>query len=219
MLADEGVYLASESVFSRMVKADGQLKHRGQAKAPRASRASTTNIATATRQVWCLGMTYLPFQVMRRWFYLNLILNLHNRKIVASEVQDADHADHAPGLVRCTALAGGGAATAHKPVLHGDNGSTLKVATVFAMLNWLGVKPSYSRPRVSGDNAFAEALFRTANYRPDFRPRAFWMTSGYGDGRLIAWGGTNSVSGIVAFVMSVRRSIMLAKTRKSSRPA
>ena len=29
-----------------------------------------------------------------------------------------------------------------KPVLHGDNGSTLKATTVLAMLNWLGVKPS-----------------------------------------------------------------------------
>jgi len=55
-----------------------------------------------------------------------------------------------------------------KPVLHGDNGSTLKATTVLAMLNWLGVKPSYSRPRVSDDNAYAESLFRTAKYRPEF---------------------------------------------------
>ncbi len=45
-----------------------------------------------------------------------------------------------------------------KPVLHGDNGSTLKATTVLAMLHWLGVKPSYSRPRVSDDNAYAESL-------------------------------------------------------------
>ena len=55
-----------------------------------------------------------------------------------------------------------------KPVLHGDNGSTLKATTVLAMLNWLGVKPSYSRPRVSDDNAYAESLLRTAKYRPEF---------------------------------------------------
>jgi transposase InsO family protein len=43
-----------------------------------------------------------------------------------------------------------------KPVLHGDNGSTLKATTVLAMLlQWLGIKPSYSRPRVSDDNAYA----------------------------------------------------------------
>ena len=60
-----------------------------------------------------------------------------------------------------------------KPVLHGDNGSTLKATTVLAMLNWLGVKPSYSRPRVSDDNAYAESLFRTAKYRPEFPAKGF----------------------------------------------
>jgi putative transposase len=41
------------------------------------------------------------------------------------------------------------------------------------MLNWLGIKPSYSRPRVSDDNAFAEALLRTAKYRPEFPAQGF----------------------------------------------
>ena len=36
------------------------------------------------------------------------------------------------------------------------------------MLHWLGVKPSYSRPRLSDGNAYAESLFRTAKYRPEF---------------------------------------------------
>ena len=57
-----------------------------------------------------------------------------------------------------------------RPVLHGDNGAT---TTVLAMLHWLGIKPSYSRPRVSDDNAFAEALFRTAKYRPEFPLKGF----------------------------------------------
>ena len=41
------------------------------------------------------------------------------------------------------------------------------------MLNWLGIKPSYSRPRVSDDNPYAEALFRTAKYRPEFPVKGF----------------------------------------------
>ncbi len=41
------------------------------------------------------------------------------------------------------------------------------------MLHWLGIEPSYSRPRVSDDNAFAEALFRTAKYRPEFPVKGF----------------------------------------------
>lgn len=41
------------------------------------------------------------------------------------------------------------------------------------MLDWLGVKPSHSRPRVSDDNAYAESLFRTAKYRPEFPVKGF----------------------------------------------
>ena len=58
-------------------------------------------------------------------------------------------------------------------MLHGDNGSTLKAITVLAMLNWLGVKPSYSRPRVSDDNPYAESIFCTAKYRLEFPSQGY----------------------------------------------
>ena len=173
MLADEGVYLGSESSLARVLKAAGQNARRGRAKAPKSSRPPTTHIATAPGQVWCWDMTYLPANVLGRWFHLYLILDLYSRKIVGAEVHDSDDSDHAAHLVRRTALAEGIAAQESKPVLHGDNGSTLKATTVLAMLNWLGVKPSYSRPRVSDDNAYAEALFRTAKYRPEFPAQGF----------------------------------------------
>lgn len=131
-------------------------------------RPPSTHIATAPAQVWCWDMTYLPACVIGQWFHLYLILDLYSRKIVGWEVHDSDDSAHAAQLVRRTALAEGIAARASKPVLHGDNGATLKATTVLAMLNWLGVKPSYSRPRVSDDNAFVESLFRTAKYRPEF---------------------------------------------------
>ena len=76
MLADEGRYLASESSFSRVLRAHDQTAHRGRAKAPRARRLPTTHIATAIRQVWCWDMTYLPTAVVGRWFHLYLILDL-----------------------------------------------------------------------------------------------------------------------------------------------
>lgn len=172
-LADEGVYLASESSFARVLREHGQNTHRGRAKAPRARRPPTTHVATAPRQVWCWDMTYLPAVVLGCWFHLYLILDLFSRKIVGWEVHDSDDSAHAAHLVRRTALTEGIAAIPTKPVLHGDNGSTLKATTVLAMLNWLGVKPSYSRPRVSDDNAYAEALFRTAKYRLEFPAKGF----------------------------------------------
>jgi len=173
MLADEGIYLASESSFHRVLRAAGQNGHRGRAKAPRATRPPTTHVATAPNQVWCWDMTFLPSVVIGNWFYLYLILDLYSRKVVGWEVHEADSADHAAHLVRRTALAEGIHMAAQRPVLHGDNGATLKATTVLAMLHWLGIKPSYSRPRVSDDNAYAEALFRTAKYRPEFPAKGF----------------------------------------------
>jgi transposase InsO family protein len=173
MLADDGMYLASESTFSRVLRDEGQAAHRGRAKKPRAVRPPTTHVATAPRQVWCWDMTYLPAAVIGVWFHLYLILDLYSRKIVGWEVHVTDDSVHAAHLVRRTALAEGIATMTTKPVLHGDNGSTLKATTVLAMLYWLGVKPSYSRPRVSDDNAYAESLFRTAKYRPEFPTTGF----------------------------------------------
>ena len=172
-LADEGVYLASESSFSRVLRAAGQSCHRGRAKAPRPAKPPTTHVATAPRQLWCWDMTYLPAMVAGRWFYLYLILDVYSRKVVGFEVHDSDSAEHAAHLARRTALAEGIHAMQAKPVLHGDNGATFKATTVLAMLHWLGVKPSYSRPRVSDDNPFVESLFRTAKYRPEFPTRGF----------------------------------------------
>jgi transposase InsO family protein len=172
-LADEGVYLASESSFHRVLRAHGQNQHRGRAKAPRPSKPPTTHTATAPRQLWCWDMTYLPADVAGRWFYLYLILDVFSRKIVGFEVHDTDDSAHATHLVKRTALAEDIHTLQAKPVLHGDNGSTFKASTVLAMLFWLQIKPSYSRPRVSDDNAFVESLFRTAKYRPEFPIKGF----------------------------------------------
>jgi putative transposase len=172
-LADEGIYIASESSFHRVLRARGQMHRRGRAQPPRKSGPPRTHIATRPGEVWCWDVTFLPSQMQGRWFYLYLILDLYSRKIVGFEVHDTDAAEHAAHLARRTALAEGIHAMPTRPVLHGDNGATLKATTVLAMLHWLGIMPSYSRPRVSDDNAFVEALFRTAKYRPVFPQNGF----------------------------------------------
>ncbi len=173
MLADEGRYVASESSFSRILRAAGQNARRGRSRAPQPRRAPTTHVATAPNQVWCWDVTYLPTQVRGQWLYLYLILDLYSRKIVAWEVHERDHADHAVDLLRRAALLEGLAGKEPKPWLHGDNGASLKATSVLAMLHWLGLRPSYSRPRVSDDNAFAEALIRTLKYRPEMPSAGF----------------------------------------------
>jgi transposase InsO family protein len=173
MLADEGVYIASESSFSRVLRAHGQVRHRGRAKEPQRSRPPSTHVATAPRQLWCWDLTYLASRVIGKWFYLYVILDAYSRKIVGFEVHDTDSSDHAAELLKRTALAEGIHALESKPVCHGDNGATMKATTVLAMMHWLGLTPSYSRPRVSDDNAYVESLFRTAKYRPQYPSSGF----------------------------------------------
>ena len=60
-----------------------------------------------------------------------------------------------------------------KVVLHSDNGTAMKGATMLATLEKLGVVPSFSRPRVSNDNPYAESLFRTCKYRPNYPRKPF----------------------------------------------
>jgi len=218
MLADEGVYLGSESSMARVLRAHGQNARRGRAKAPKATRPPTTHIATAPGQVWCWDMTYLPATVMGRWFHLYLILDLYSRKIVGAEVHDSDDADHAVHLVRRTALAERIATLESKPVLHGDNGSTLKATTVLAMLQWLGIKPSYSRPRVSDDNAYAESLFRTPSTGRSSQARASPAWTRPGPGQLNSCVGTTLSTATAASATSARSSVMPATTRPSWRP-
>jgi putative transposase len=58
-------------------------------------------------------------------------------------------------------------------VLHSDNGSSMKGSTMLATLEKLGIIPSFSRPRVSNDNAYAESLFRTCKYQPNYPSKPF----------------------------------------------
>lgn len=50
-------------------------------------------------------------------------------------------------------------------VLHSDNAGPMKGSTVLATLQRVGVVVSFSRPHVSDDNPYSDALFRTL--KPD----------------------------------------------------
>jgi putative transposase len=170
-LADEGLYVASESTIYRVLKSEGQVSHRGRAKAPRAPKPPATHSADGPNQVWCWDITWLPGPALGKFFYLYLILDLYSRKIVGWEVHERELAEHASRLVEQTRLA---ERCINQPlVLHGDNGSPLKAASVQETLRRLGVAPSYSRPRVSDDNAYVEALFRTCKYVPTYPKKGF----------------------------------------------
>jgi len=55
--------------------------------------------------------------------------------------------------------------------VHADRGSAMKSDTLAQLLASLGVSTSFSRPRISDDNAFSEAQFKTLKYQPDYPGR------------------------------------------------
>jgi hypothetical protein len=86
-------------------------------------------------------------------------------------VQATERAEHAADLFTATCHAA--ACEPQGIVLYADNGSPMKGATMLATLDRLGVLPSFSRPGVSNDNPFSEALFRTLKYCPAFPSQPF----------------------------------------------
>ena len=169
-LADEGRYLASESTFYRILKAVKQLHRRGRAKPPRKMAKPKGYQAIRPNQVYTWDITYLPTTVAGSFFYLYLVEDIFSRKIVGWEVHAAESSEDAGKLIDQIALREG-----HAPieVLHSDNGSPMKGATMLATLQRLGITPSFSRPSVSNDNPYSESLFRTLKYAPKYPIRPF----------------------------------------------
>jgi putative transposase len=170
-LADQGRYLASESSFYRILRADGQQHHRGRAKPPVRRKPPTSYQASAPCEVWTWDITWMPGPVAGMFFYLYLIVDIFSRKIVGWEVHERESADLAANLIRQAVLAEG--CFMQPLVLHADNGSPMKGATMKVTMEKLGITASYSRPRVSNDNPFSEALFRTCKYRPEWPSKGF----------------------------------------------
>lgn len=171
LLDDEHRYLASVSSFYRVLRRHGELVHRGRAKKPRRVAAPTTYRATAPNQVWSWDCTWLPGPARGTYYYLVMILDIYSRKVVGWEVFLAESARNARTVIERAVLA---EQIIDQPlVLHADNGSPFKGSTLLEKLRELNIESSFSRPRVSNDNAFSEALFRTCKYVPNFPVNGF----------------------------------------------
>ena len=170
ILADQGTYLASESSFYRIMRASDLQHHRGRAARPTKSEPRRHQ-ASGPNEVWVWDITWLPGPVAGTYYYLYLMLDLFSRKVVGWEVFEEETGACAAQVVRKASLAEG---RGLRPlVLHSDNGSPMKGATMLTTLSKLGVAPSFSRPGVSDDNAHAEAFFRTLKYRPGYPGKGF----------------------------------------------
>ena len=106
-----------------------------------------------------------------QFFYLYLMLDLFSRKIVGWQVHLTESMALSSQLLHQTVVKEG--ADSRKLTLHADNGGPMKGSTMLAKMQQLGIVPSFSRPRVSDDNAYAEAFFRHLKYAPSWPTKPF----------------------------------------------
>lgn len=170
-LADQGVYLGSESSFYRILKAANQLQHRGSIKVRAKTNKVRHFIATRPNRVWSWDITYCPSRLIGQHYYLYMIEDIYSRKLVGWEVHDQENGDNAAVLVERSAWKE--RCVRNQLVLHSDNGGPMKSITLRAKLQELGIENSYSRPRVSNDNPYSESLFRTVKYHPRWPSEGF----------------------------------------------
>lgn len=170
-LADEGIYIASESSYYRVLRRNNLLHHRGKAKQRVPYRKPASCAATAPNQVWSWGITFMNAEIKGKFYYLYLFMDIYSRKIVAHQVYEEQSAENASNLAkkayRDEKING------KKIKLHSDNGGPMKGSTMLVTLQKLGVVPSFSRPSVSNDNPFSESLFRTLKYCPEYPSKNF----------------------------------------------
>ena len=166
LLADEGVYIASESTIYRVLAKEGLAQRRSKSKPPTKRHRPQAYVASGPNQVWSWDITYLKSPVKGAFFYLYMTLDVWSRKIVAFEVEDRECSLIAAQMTEAACVAEG--VEPGSLVIHSDNGGPMKAATMLAKLQALGIATSFSRPSVSNDNPFSESAFRTAKYRPDF---------------------------------------------------
>ena len=171
VLADQGKYIASESSFYRVLNAQGQLQHRGLSKPKTCRKKPTSFTATRANEVWSWDISYLPTRTIGQHYYLYMVEDIYSRKIVGSEVHRVESGEHAAQLIERSVWSE--KCVKSNLVLHSDNGAPMKSFTLRAKLDDLGITRSHSRPRVSNDNPYSEALFRTVKYCPRWPGEGF----------------------------------------------
>jgi putative transposase len=167
-LLDEKKYLCSERTMYRVLAQEGASRERrNQLRHP--SYTKPELLATAPDEVWTWDITKLLGP--RKWiyYYLYVILDLFSRYVVGWMVAEKENASLAARLIEESC-----SKHAVRPeilTLHSDRGAPMTAKCTAQLLADLGVTQSLSRPRVSDDNPFSEAQFKTVKYHPGFPGR------------------------------------------------
>ncbi len=127
--------------------------------------------ANAANQVWTWDISYMPTKVVGQFYYLYMIEDIYSRKIVGAEVYAKETGEDAAKLLERTVI--NEKCSQEQLILHSDNGAPMKSQTLRSKMYELNLTSSYSRPRVSNDNPYSEALFRTVKYCPQWPIKGF----------------------------------------------
>lgn len=218
ILADRGVYIASESTFYRVLRAKELLTHRHATKPATKVEKPKELVAEQPNQIWSWDITYLATTILGQFFYLYLFIDIFSRKIVGWQIFTEESSEHASALMLDICRQEN--ISPNQLTLHSDNGSPMKGATMLATLQQLGVAPSRSRPSVSNDNAYSESCFKTLKYRPDYPSKPFdslaaartWVE------QFVAWYNTEHRHSAIRFVTPEQRhrgeDVAILKQRK-----
>ena len=150
-LLESGTYLASIRTIYRILKERALLQYRGKSRPRKSNKKPDELIATGPNQVFSWDITYLKSNIRGIFFYAYMIIDIWSREIVGWEIHNEESEDLAQKMFSRISLE----RDIHGVKLHSDNGSPMKGATMLMTLYSLGVLPSFSRPRVSDDNAFS----------------------------------------------------------------
>ena len=166
-LLDEGVYVASETTWHRIARANELTGDRRQQKS-HPSAAIPELQATRPNQVWSWDITNLRSVNRRCSYKAYVILDVFSRYIVGCRVERVEDGQLAAQLLEDAVAA---QHADHLEVLHSDRGGPMIGADMTAALAEMGITKSHSRPRVSNDNPFSEAAFKTIKYDIDYPVR------------------------------------------------
>lgn len=168
VLLDQGRYLCSASTMYRLLRQDqASQERRRQRRHP--PRPAPQLVARGPRQVWSWDITKLAGPERGEYYCLYVMLDLYSRRVVGHRVEREETASRAKEWMLATCLAEG--IEAGQLTIHADRGGPMKSKSVAALLADLGVERSHSRPRVSDDNPYSEAAFKTVKYSPNFPAR------------------------------------------------
>lgn len=172
-LLDNEEYAGSLSTVYRVMKAAKLNVRRDGTRAPRKSHRPESFCATGPNQVWTWDITYLRDRSFKgRFFYAYAIVDVYSRCIVHYAVYKADNSKYAAEFLSEAFVRNG--IRKGQLVLHADNGASMKAAETLAVLDRFGVHNSHSRPRVSDDNPYSEAFFKTLKYTGRYPKNGFF---------------------------------------------